>query len=155
MASKTKNSSSAKKSGRGRTVMMLTICLPLAFFLKSAFVFIMFGMMPTLVAYYVDTSKEKMLFRVVALCNVSGVLPYAVKMIMQHSDATVFQHYFLDIKVWFVMYASAALGWLMVKYLPALIQSLLEISNQQRINSIEKMNHQLVEEWGPDIQRTE
>lgn len=155
MAKKKQKAEKSSGKGKGRLVLVLTICLPLAFFLKSTFVFILFGMMPTLVAYYVDTSKEKLLFRVVSLCNLAGVMPPAVKMILNNSGSTAFQHNVMDIKVWFIMYAAAGLGWIMVRYLPALVQYILEFNNQQRISTIEKVNQQLVQEWGPEIQRTE
>lgn len=146
---------SAKKNGKGGIVLLLTICLPLAFFLKSTFVFCILALMPMLVAYYVDTSKDKLLFRVVSLCNFAATLPFAVNLVIHDSSDSMFQQYFMDVKVWFMVYAAAAVGWLMVKYLPKAVFQWMHFMNMRKIESIEKVQRRLISEWGPDIQREE
>lgn len=150
------SSNGNRKKGKGGGIfMLLAICLPLAFFLKSTFVFCILALMPTLVAYYVDTSKDKLLFRVVSLCNFAATLPFAVNLVIHDSSASMFQQYFTDVKVWFMVYAAAAAGWLMVKYLPQAVFQWMQFLNNQKIASIEKVQQRLIQEWGPDIQREE
>ena len=56
---------------------------------------------------------------------------------------------------WFLIYASAAIGWLLVWGCPYLVELYLEVVNSSRIAKLESLQRKLVDEWGPEIKRVQ
>lgn len=150
MATKKKNQ---KKSGGGklRIALLYIACLVLAVIFKGSFIFLLIGMLPSIVAYIADTTKEKEIYRCVLACNIAGILPYTWDVFSVSSDDSL--RVISDPNMWFGIYAFAGVGWLLVWLMPYLAELVTEFSYNSRVAKLEAMQKQLVAEWGPEIQR--
>ncbi len=156
MASKkkdTKKNKKATKKGLGSTPMIVG-GLALAFFIKGSFILLLVGMLPSVVCYYADTSKKRDTFRIVLACNLSGILPFLTELVLHDNSTSLLIQYLTDPTVWLMMYLSAAVGYILVRGMPYLVEFAYELSNTTRIARLQSMQNRLIEEWGPEIQRT-
>lgn len=152
---KSKKKSSAKEKKKGfKTVPMVITGLILAFFLQGSFILLLIGMLPSVVAYYADTSKRRETFRIITACNLSGTLPFLTELVAhQNSTSMLFQR-LTDPTVWLMMYLSAAVGYILIKGMPYMVEFFYDLSNSARIARLQSLQNRLIEEWGPEIQRS-
>lgn len=156
MASKKKDNKKGKKpakKGMG-TPPMIIGGLMLAFFIKGSFILLLVGMLPSVVCYYGDTSKRRDAFRIVLACNLSGVLPFLTELVLHDNNTSLLLQYLMDPTVWLMMYLSAGIGYILVRGMPYLVEFAYELSNTARIARLQSMQNRLIDEWGPEIQRT-
>ncbi len=143
-----------EKKGRSKTALLLLVAgFALAFIIQSTIILLLMGMIPTIVAFIVDTGKQKSLARTVFMCNLSGVLPYVSELVATGNNMRMFMQYFTDPKVWFFMYAAAGVGWLLYKGSHNLVAFWYQVSHQAKIAHIESVQRQLIREWGPELRR--
>lgn len=143
-----------KKSGKLPAILFIVTILVLGVLIKMTVIFFLLGMMPSIVAWYVDNVERRPSFRIVMLCNLSGVIPFTANLIHEGNQTSQVLHMFSDFSAWFVIYASAGIGWLLVWGCPYLIELCIEIGNSSRIAKLESVQKRLVEEWGPEIKRS-
>jgi hypothetical protein len=121
-----------------------------ALFIPTA-VLIMIGMLPAIVAYLIDNDRKKSISITVALMNAAGVVPFVIELWKKGQTL----HTSFDIvekpMVWLFMYGSAAMGWLIVYSVPAVVQALLSYRAKGRIDDIDKRHQALVELWGESV----
>ncbi len=153
MAKKKKNKE--KKKGGIASVPMILAGLVLAFFLQGSFIFLLLGLLPSIVAYYADISKGKDVFRVVFACNLSGVLPFLADLVIKNNNTTLLLQLLSDPMVWLIMYLSAGFGYLLIRGMPYMVEFFYEFINITKISRLQSMQNKLLEEWGPEIQRSE
>lgn len=130
---------------------LLIAVIVLILLLKSAFILVVFGTLPTLVAYYADTSHNSLGRASIASCNLAGVLPYVVELSVKGNDMQMLSNYLSNPNVWFVMYGLAALGYLLVKGCPLLYRYSLKAVNSSMVFQLEQKQDALVKEWGEDL----
>ncbi len=109
------------------------------------------GMMPTAVAYFVDTSRERSLGPTVLFLNFAGVLPSLFKLwqrghALPNSLEIIMQPFSL-----LMMFLPAAFGWLLYFYVPMLVVGVLRRNAESRIKRIEKDQEYLAEQWGSGV----
>jgi hypothetical protein len=122
--------------------------------MKAGFVLILCGILPTVIAYYADTTKHRYGVATVTCCNLSGVLPYVVELHYYGNNWAQLSSYLSDATVWLWMYGMAALGYLLVTGCPMAYRYGLQIINTSFAFQIQQKQDALVKEWGEDI-RTE
>lgn len=155
MASKKTATSRAKpkKSLKRRLGMSLLYiaCIAMAVIFKGRFIFLLFGMLPSVVAFISDPSKEKEIYRCVMACNLAGLLPHVPEVFMASSEDAL--RIITEPSLWLGVYTFAGIGWLLVWIMPHLSEVLTEINYHTRIARLEERQRRLIEEWGPEIQR--
>lgn len=109
------------------------------------------GMIPTAVAYFVDSTRERALGRVVLCLNFAGVLPSLLKLWQKgHNVNTA-----LDIMTQPIMLAMAllpaAFGWLLYFYVPYLAVGIVRRKAEARIRTLERYEQELIDQWGPPV----
>jgi hypothetical protein len=148
-----KTAKSKKKKGSSRLGLagLYIASLILMVVLKGIFIFILIALAPTIVARIADTSKHKEIYRCVLACNLAGIMPYLSSLLQTSIDDSM--RLLSDPECWFVIYAFSGIGWILVWVTPFAAELLTEMGHSSRINRLEAMQHKLVEEWGPEIQR--
>lgn len=155
-ASDTKKTEKKEKKSGGRKLSaapMILIIVVLGVVIKTTIIFILLAMMPSIVAWYVDMRPGKPNFRTVMACNLSGVIPYALELIGNGNQTSQMLRLLTDPPTWFLIYASAGIGWLLVWGCPYAVELYLEVINSSRIAKLESMQRKLVDEWGPEVKR--
>ena len=148
---KKKKDKEKKKGGFLKTLLLIVISIVLIVLIKSTFVFVICGLIPSFVAYYVDATQNRRTFHTVFACNLSGVLPFVSDLVLSGNQTDNMQIMLSDVYVWFIMYASAAFGWGLVWAGPHAAELFLKAFNTGQITRMQGMQQRLMEEWGEDI----
>lgn len=152
---KSKKKTSSKAGAKKSTVfMLLAVSIALIIFMKFGFFFVLLGFLPSIVAYYADTSRGKNVYFSVLACNASGLAPFVYEIFMKHSDMTVINSIAMDAMTWLVILSSAGVGWLLVWGCPFLMHVLLQMISSSKITHYHAVQRSMVEEWGPEVQRS-
>ena len=149
----TKKTAKPKKKGKFMKMTMLwLICITLVVFLQLSFILFLVGMIPTGIAYLTDDSDYKHKFHCVLPCNMAGVIPYMAQLLANGNEVSQMQGMLGDLSTIAVMYSSAALGWILYGASPHMAAAFVRILNNRKTGNINAIQHQLVKEWGPEIQ---
>jgi hypothetical protein len=150
---KKKKSTKKSSAGRGKffSLRLLGLCLLLIFLIKHSFIFVIAGMLPTIVASIVDTSRSRSLFKAVAAFNFCGVAPYLADLLSRGNTSSAVQEMMFTPTVWLTMYAASGLGWAAVYLMPALAKSIVMQFSDNKVSKIEKEQKELIEEWGVEV----
>lgn len=137
---------------RGFIVTILAITL--AFFSAYSLFLLTFGLLPAMVAIFVDTDPSKYLTRIITCFNLAGIIPYVSKLLFHPNvaNATAIQ-YILDPFTWLIIYASSATGWVVFWIFPAFNVLLNNLKIQFHVLELNNELNILTKEWGKEIQR--
>jgi len=150
-----KNKKKDDKPGSARVTALLIVgSLLMIIFLQKTYILFVIGILPTIVAYYVDRTPSRQIFHTVMPCNLSGVLPFVVELaIRQQNQSGALQSMLGDFTVLLIMYASAAFGWILVYAAPHMASLVIEALNNRQIRKLKKSQQSLVNEWGDEVAR--
>lgn len=152
MAAK-KKSKTVKSKSKRTTWLIIIICIAMIIVFKAGFLFFIIGILPSIVSYYVDATKNNLSFQTVFTCNLAGILPYMVDMLQGKSIDAEVQAILSDSISWFVVYSAAAIGWMLVLTAPSLAQLIISTINKRQINRLEKQQKILRERWGDELEK--
>lgn len=147
----TKKVRKVKKRKGNSPIKVAVLCLGLIFLIKHSFIFLLAGMLPTIVASLVDQSEGRMQFKTVGCLNLAGMAPFLTELHVQHHASTAVQNVMGDPSTWLIVYSSAALGWLLVWLCPWLVKFSIEFFSDNKVKTIENEQQKLEEEWGSEI----
>jgi hypothetical protein len=123
--------------------------VPIAF--PPALALILFGMAPSMVAAIVDRTPQRAVTLTVGFLNLPGVLGNCIDL-WRHAGTFAGAYQLLRSPwTWIVMYAGAALGWLVAWLLPILIREILLNAIDRREASLKALQKRLREEWGDEV----
>jgi hypothetical protein len=150
----TRRKDQGEKKPRGMwSLSLLIVCLGMAFIIQSAFVFLVIGVLPSIVAYYTHAKHERQVFRIVLCCNLAGLIPYMAELLESGNNKALLQEYIADPRVWLVVYLSAGAGYLLVRCTRYVVQFVIEFTSATKIARLQGFQNRLLEEWGPEVQR--
>lgn len=122
-----------------------------AVMLMPTTILVVVGMLPTAVAYFVDTSRERALGPTVLCLNFSGVLPALLQLWQQgHTVDNALNTLMQPINMVFML-IPAAFGWLLFAYVPYLVIGFIRRKAEARMKSLEKYQQDLVGQWGDAV----
>lgn len=144
----------AKQKGRAKmpVAMMVLVSILLIVVIKTAYIFLLCGILPSVAAYITDRAPGRHAFQTVLACNLAGVAPFLGKILGQGVSATALLS---DVTVWFAMYSAAGMGWVLVWLSPYLARAILSGYYLKEVMQREAAQRKLLEEWGPEIKRRE
>lgn len=108
-------------------------------------------MVPTAVAFFVDSSRQKMLGPTVFVLNAAGTFP-AVLGLWRHGqtvDAAI--DILTQPLLLLLAFAPAGFGWILFLYTPYFVGGLMRRKAEARIRSLSKAQEALMEEWGAPV----
>lgn len=120
----------------------------LAIFALPVFLIVFGGMLPTMVAYFLDEQPGRYLFRAVAAMNLAGVVPFLEVLWRRDDGLSAALEKVGDLNTWFVMYGAAGAAWLLVYLLPSFIIVVQDALLGARLARLEAARQTLVDEWG-------
>lgn len=115
------------------------------------FIFIIFGMLPTIVSIMIDKRIGKSATNSIAAFNLSGMLPFVKSLVESSSPSTLAQNYITDVFVWFFVYGAAAIGWIVIWSIPQICSVFYMARAQQKADGLRKDQQKLVDEWGSSV----
>lgn len=117
-------------------------------------VVLFFGMLPSLVSYVTDRTKDKFASFCIGGMNFAGVFPYLMDLWMGDHSLGAARDILTDVFKLGIMYSAAAFGWLMFTFIPPVVGAFLTVLSQRRVATLRNEQRQLIEEWGEGVTRT-
>ncbi len=117
----------------------------------ASVLFIIFSMMPGLVAYIIDRTEEKSATFCVGGLNFCGAFPYLLELWLGDHSVGQAMQLLTDVFVLAVMYGGAAMGWMLYLSLPPVIASFIQVMSQKRLDQLRSTQRELLEEWGDEL----
>jgi hypothetical protein len=150
-ASREQTQDTPRKASGGRSVMTGILLLPVFVVLFPSTIVLLAGMVPTIVAYFVDRTGGKYLAITVALLNFCGTLPGLTRLWQEGQTLDAGIRIAADSLHWLVSYGAAAGGWLIYLSVPPILTIYYAGISTNRIEVLKRKQAQLIETWGPEV----
>ena len=132
--------------------LVLLVCLaPLIAVLLPTFLVVGVGMLPSLVVYICDKTRNKHFALTVALMNTCGVLPALAELWGHGQTMDIATANLTDPLFWFMSIGSASVGWLVFMGMPPLIAAYYHTASDARLQNLLTRQQGLVETWGEEV----
>ena len=123
----------------------------IAIFAAPTVITIIFGMLPTFVAFVIDREKGHYATYCVASFNFCGVFPYMLDLwLNEHTIIAAFDN-LTDVFALIVILGAAGCGWVIYSSVPAVISSFLLVIAQRRVSNLRSIQRKLIDEWGETV----
>lgn len=147
----TKDASSPKKRKKVPVLLLVPLVLILIVVLQASFVLILVGLLPTVIAYYADTTNDRLGVATIACCNLSGVIPHAVDLVLAGNKWNMLGNYVASGTVWLSMYGMALVGYALIRLCPMMFNIGALTVNTSKIFQLQQRQDSLIKEWGDKI----
>ncbi|GAB5389850.1 MAG: hypothetical protein Alpg2KO_28180 [Alphaproteobacteria bacterium] len=109
------------------------------------------GLIPSMVAWFVDRSREKAQAITVGAMNICGLLP--VLMQLWRGDHSMQQAMELvgSPFSWLFIMCGTAIGWGIFFAVPPVIAAGTKMTMESRVDRLEKRRKAMIEEWGEEV----
>lgn len=144
-----KKKSKAKSSGKLQLLWIFMIMAGIVFLPSTLLLLI--GMLPTMVALFVDRSRKKSKVVTVGAMNLSGCTPFLLELWMGGQDFEKSFDIVTNPTAIIVMYSAAAVGYLIDWAMTGIVANVMYQRGQARKKAILRHQEELVERWGPEI----
>ena len=134
-------------------LMLIIFSILMMGLLRTGFVFLVIGMLPCIVAYYMDVSKHRYSFQSIFATNLSGIMPYITKIIHTGPSSTLLQEIMGNSTTWITIYGAAFIGWLLVLVCPSIAQIMVAGIHQTQHMRYEWLQKKLENEWGDEVKQ--
>lgn len=140
-----------KGGGNGKLIGTAAIMLPAIAVLMPSCIVILVMMVPTIVIYVIDQTREKYFAITVGLLNVCGAMPAEVHLWQRGQSYDAAFDIVSDPFYWLMAYGAAAVGWVIYLGLPPIFSHYYGITSHSRLlNHIDKQEA-LVQSWGQEV----
>jgi hypothetical protein len=140
-----------KKRNRIAKVLFFLLFLIVGCLSFASFVMMLFGSLPTLVAWYRDNNPSKALGYTVGLTNTTCIFLVIKDILPLGQHLTQAMPYVQNPWHWFTIYMGAVLGYSIYNITPKLVIKTLRWNFQGKINDLKRAQDQLLQQWGTDV----
>jgi len=140
-----------RKRGRANLTWILLIATFLVVIAAPTMIVMFFGLLPSLVAYIIDRTKQKSATFTVGSINFIGVFPYVMDLWTEINSIDAAMNMVGDIFALLVMYSAAAFGWLLFLAMPTVISSFVIVMQQRKVAQLRGQQKDLIDEWGAEV----
>ncbi|MEJ0063192.1 MAG: hypothetical protein WDO70_08315 [Alphaproteobacteria bacterium] len=144
-----KGGGKSKGKGKGFQVLFAIMALLVAIW-PTAFLLVP-GMLPTLVCLVTDRDKEKVLALTVGATNFAGCLPFILQLWQMGQNLDNSMKLARDVNTWFIMLASAGVGYLIYAVVPGAVASVMAGNAGGKIARLKSNQEELKRLWGSDV----
>ena len=150
-AKKAKSKSTLKGISLVGKLVMAMISVAMFTISFYAFLLLLLGMMPGIVAMFIDKRKDKFASGTVSCWNFIGISPFLLQIWNSSSPAETAQPIMFNISFWLITYGAAGFGSVMLWLMPQLGMAWQLLKADMIINNAKSAQKSLIEEWGQDI----
>lgn len=120
--------------------------------LRGGFIFLLLAMLPSVMAYYMDHTADKSMFKTVFACNFAATLPTLTPLLQgsKHFDIGTIM---TTPMVWLFVYGGAAAGWCLIFLCRLVSRLFIVLLYEYKIATLEKIQKKLTDEWGTQLQK--
>jgi hypothetical protein len=110
-----------------------------------------FGMVPTIVAYFIDRTPQKYAALCVGGMNFSGLFDVIYVLWTGANSPSDAMDLLTDPFNLLMVFGAAGFGWLLYMSLPPLVGAVLQVVAEQRMTKCREIQSDLIKEWGEDV----
>ena len=140
-----------KGSGGSKNIMTIVLLIPVIAVLLPTCLILAVNMVPTVVAYFVDRTREKYLAITVGLLNLCGTLPAEAALWRSGQAYDVGMDIATDPYYWMLAYGSAGTGWAIYLMIPVILANYYGVTASARLHSLRRRQQALIETWGEEV----
>jgi hypothetical protein len=139
--------------GRGlRKVVWILLCLVALLVISlPTVILLLFGMLPTIVAWVSDRSEQKYRTFCIGGMNFSGVFPFLSDIWFKNHSTDAAVRIMTNVFDLMVIYGAAAFGLMMYFAVPPVITQFISAMLQRRVQLLRTQQQTIVEEWGEGV----
>jgi hypothetical protein len=130
-------------------VMVCSILMTVLF--KETVLLLTIGMIPTGVAYLIDTHPRRHATKTVAWANLAGALIVALELWKGEISLSSAIDLLQNPVNWLIMLGSATIGWTIHWIVPLMVLRYLKMSMEMRRRSFRERQKELEKEWGTKV----
>lgn len=139
-----------KMGGRNKLLLILFSLLLMGLF-RTGFIFIIIGMMPSIVMHFMDVTRKRYSFKTILACNLSAMMPFVGKMASFGPSSTVMESIMGDAANWMLIYGSALIGWALVRVAPMVAMTFIGGFHGTQIAMLRNNQKRIENEWGAEV----
>lgn len=109
------------------------------------------GLLPTLVAFFTDTSPRRYSFMTIGFMNIAGVAPFVVALWQRGHTVEESLRIMSQPITWLVMFGAAAIGQLLLYTIPPFVTMITANRLENRLEMLKEARKKLVEIWGEEV----
>ena len=139
--------------GQGLRVLIWGVLLGGAFMLISlpTVTLIVFGLLPSIVAWIVDRTEKKYATACVFGFNFSGLFPFLMEIWFEDHSLDAAIRIMTDVFDLMIIYGSAGFGWMLYMALPPFVTTFLSVMSEHRVTVLKENQANIIEEWGENV----
>lgn len=150
MAKKPKQKAKPKKSKLLQGLAWI-LAPPIAYIGHPTLIVALVGMIPTFVAYIIDTRPQRYAARTVGYMNFAGVTIVAAEMWGGDNTWQRALELISQPTNWLIMFGCAAVGWVFFYAAPPIVYAYLTVANEVKSKQLQKEQRELIKEWGDEV----
>ncbi len=134
---------------RGQIFLIMLIIGGIVFSAMSMIMAI--GMIPTFVAAIVDRTEGRLRAMTIGALNFAGCAPFMIEIFKKGNNIETAISYIMEPRTIVVMYAAAAMGYLIDWAMGGIVSSIMVQKAKLRIKDIRKKQADLTVRWGDEV----
>lgn len=138
-----------KKTFKSRVLLVGFFLTSLAILPTTVLFF--FGMLPSIVARFIDRTKQKTQTLTISFMNFSAVFPFWYKLVQDGHKLDGTLYILTDPVNVVIMYGGAFMGYLIDWALSGIVASIMVQKGQARLKQIKKQQQDLAKRWGEEV----
>lgn len=151
MAKKEAKKKSKKQSmGLHGRILMIAFSIGALIF-HATTIFLVIGMMPTIVAKLVDKTKEKTKSLTIGFMNFAGCFPFWFEILEKGHTLDAVLSVLTSSMSMVIIYSTAVLGYLIEWGVVGFVANIAVQRGKARLVAIKKHQEELVRRWGPEV----
>jgi len=154
-ASEAKKADVPKKKGGGKAwiIILMTAFGASVWFILPSLVLLV-GMIPTVVELLFGNDRKGSSVMAIGVLNAAGITPFVIELWQKGQTMENALLILGQSTTWFVMFGSAAVGWLILFAVPQAIAALTIARADTRIQLLKENLERLKTTWGPEVTTT-
>lgn len=146
-----KSKNKKQKGKKGGLQIFFVVGLLMAGVLIASTVLLLVGMLPTIVALFVDRTRQKNKAITVGSVNLAGCTPFLIQLWSEGHTLDKAISIISEPMAIVVMFSAAAVGYIVDWAITGLVSNLLYERGKKRVEKIKKKQAELVERWGKEV----
>ncbi len=121
--------------------------------MRNVFFFVSLAFLPGVASIMWDRKPGRFASKSVFAFNLTGAFPYFLAIFLSGNADTTAQNSIQDPMAWILIYGFSAFGWGVIYIIPRITLIVIELRSKLTLAKMEKLQSELVEEWGEEIKR--
>lgn len=144
-------SKGSKRLKNAATLMIAIGLVGLSSFERPLCIFLVLALLPSLLGWFIDQTRNQDLIRTILPLNASSSLPFALQLWHSPDKALKLSQFLVNPFTWITLYAAALLGFLLYYMSAIFVKLFVSRQIEKKRESLLERQISLSEEWGNEV----